>query len=93
MLDESPCGGSRGDVDDAAGTVIGQVRECGLDQQCGCSHIQIERLLEEVNVKVLDGLGIDDGGVVDENIDLKWPGLAEVSFCSFDKGSWGGRVE
>lgn len=75
---------------------MGEVGKRGFDKQRRGLAVEVERLVPEFNVELVDGLGVDESGIVDENVDLEgWcsSGIAKVLFGGLDERRGGRRVE
>lgn len=92
---EAEAGGDGGDVDDAAGAVVGEVRQSGLHEQDGPEDVDGVRFVEIFGGDVGNVVVGCDGSVVDDDIDLERAGLGvrEVVLGGFDDvGGTGGRT-
>lgn len=81
-------GGGRdgGDADDAAGAVVRQVRERGLDEQERPEHVDVVQFVEFGDGRIFDGRDDGHAGVVDDDVDgeLARFRVREVVFCRGD---------
>lgn len=76
LLDQTPCRCRRRDVHDPTRSVVREVGKRSFDQKRRSFAVYVEGLVPKIYVEVLNGLRIDDSGVVDLQ---RW--RCEVSMC------------
>lgn len=85
-MGKTPGSADRGDVDDAAAAVGGEVGLHGFHEQEGAADVDVVNVCEVVCVALFDGEVAGYAGVVDDDVDLEFFGFGvrEVVGCDVD---------